>query len=103
MYKYMVRWGFPGGTNGEEAACQCGKQEKQVWSLGQEDLEEGMATHSSVNCLQNPMDREAWQATVHRVEKSWTQLKQLGTRARGYLYILYSIHYTLHIYPYKEK
>ena len=54
-------------------------------------------------CLQNPMDREAWQATVHRVEKSWTQLKQLGTRARGYIYILYSIHYTLHIYPYKEK
>ena len=24
------------------------------------------------------MDREAWEATVHRVTKSWTQLKQLG-------------------------
>ena len=33
------------------------------------------------SCLQNPMDREAWQATVHRVEKSWTQLKQLSTHA----------------------
>ena len=30
------------------------------------------------SCLENPMDRDAWQATVHRVSKSWTQLKQLG-------------------------
>ena len=26
------------------------------------------------SCLENPMDREAWQATVHGVAKSWTQL-----------------------------
>ena len=26
------------------------------------------------SCLENPMDRGAWQATVHRVVKSWTQL-----------------------------
>ena len=24
--------------------------------------------------LENPMDKGAWPATVHRVEKSWTQL-----------------------------
>ena len=24
------------------------------------------------SCLENPMDREAWQAIVHRVAKSWT-------------------------------
>ena len=24
------------------------------------------------SCLENPMDRGAWQATVHRVSKSWT-------------------------------
>ena len=24
------------------------------------------------SCLENPMDRGAWQATAHRVEKSWT-------------------------------
>ena len=29
-------------------------------------------------CLENSMDRGAWQATVHRVEKSWTRLKQLS-------------------------
>ena len=26
------------------------------------------------SCLENPMDKGAWQATVNRVEKSWTQL-----------------------------
>ena len=24
------------------------------------------------SCLENPMDREAWQSTVHSVVKSWT-------------------------------
>ena len=27
------------------------------------------------SCLENPVDRGAWQATVHRVAKSQTQLK----------------------------
>ena len=27
------------------------------------------------SCLENPMDRGAWQAAVHRVAKSWMQLK----------------------------
>ena len=31
------------------------------------------------SCLENPMDRGAWQATVHRVTKSQTQLKQIST------------------------
>ena len=26
------------------------------------------------SCLENPMDRGAWQATVHGVVKSWTRL-----------------------------
>ena len=30
------------------------------------------------SCLENTMDRGAWQAMVHRVSKSWTQLKQLS-------------------------
>ena len=30
------------------------------------------------SCLKNPMDRGGWQATVHRVIKNQTQLKQLS-------------------------
>ena len=47
-------------------------QETQVQSLGKDALEEGMTTHSSRSCLENPMDRGAWRAIVHRVAKSWT-------------------------------
>ena len=47
----------------------------QVRSLGGEDaLEEEIATHSSNSCLENFMDRGAWQATVRGVTKSQTQL-----------------------------
>ena len=52
--------------------------EMWVQSLGWKDpLEEERATHSSI-FLENPMDRGAWQAVVHRVTKSQTQLKQLS-------------------------
>ena len=27
------------------------------------------------SCLENPTDSGAWQATVHRVAKSWTRLR----------------------------
>ena len=51
-------------------------QETQVQSLGQEDpLEKDMATHSS-SCLEKPMDRGAWWATVHGVAKSLTRLSE---------------------------
>ena len=33
------------------------------------------------SCLENPMDRGAWQAIVHRVAKSQTRLNQLNTHA----------------------
>ena len=47
-----------------------------VQSLGREDpLEEGMGSHSSILAWRIPMDRGAWQATVHGVTKSQTQLK----------------------------
>ena len=31
------------------------------------------------SCLENPMDRGAWKATVHRVALSWTWLKRLSS------------------------
>ena len=31
------------------------------------------------SCLENPIDREAWQATAHGVTKSQTPLKRLST------------------------
>ena len=50
-------------------------QETQVRSLGGEDpLEKEMATHSSIPAWKI-LDRGAWQATIHGVSKSRTQLR----------------------------
>ena len=35
-------------------------------------------------CLENPIDRGAWQATDYRVTQRGTQLKQFSTRAWGH-------------------
>ena len=64
--------GLPWCPDGKESAC---KWEAWVQSLGWEDpLEEGMATHSSILAWRIPMDKGAWQVTVHGVTKSQTQL-----------------------------
>ena len=54
--------------------------ETQVRFLDWEDpLEEGMATHSSILAWRTPMDKGAWQATVHGVTKSpWGCKESMG-------------------------
>ena len=43
-------------------------QETWVQSLAWEDpLEKGIGNQFQYSCLENPMDRGAWQATVHGV------------------------------------
>ena len=41
------------------------------------------------SCMENPMDRGAWWATVHRVSRSRTRLKRLSTHAIGGITIKY--------------
>ena len=55
---------------------------RETWirSLGWEDpLQKESCNPLQDYCLDNPMDRGAWRATVHRVTKSWTGLKRLST------------------------
>ena len=62
---------FPNGSAGNEPTPSVGDARDVGSILGQEDpLEEGMATHSSILAWRIPMDRGAWQATVHGVLKS---------------------------------
>ena len=44
------------------------------------------------SCLENPMDRGPWQATVHRVAKSWTWLKWLSTQAYKWYRMIFVFH-----------
>ena len=39
---------------------------------------EGNGNPLQYSCLENPMDREGWWATVHRVTMNWTWLKPLS-------------------------
>ena len=42
----------------------------------------GNSKLSQYSHLENPMDKGAWRAAVHRVTKSWTPLKQLSWQAQ---------------------
>jgi len=51
--------GFPGSPGGKEPICQHKKHETRVQSLGGEDpLEKGMATHSSILAWRIPWTEE---------------------------------------------
>ena len=61
--------GFPGGSDNKESACNVGDL-GSVSGLGKSPGE-GTGNPLQYSCLENPMDRGAWQATVHGVAKSW--------------------------------
>ena len=61
-------WGFPGGSAVKSPPANAGNTGSGR-SAG-----EGNGNPLQYSCLQNPMDRGAWQATVHGVAESWTQL-----------------------------
>ena len=62
--------GFPGGSNSKEYACNAGDL-GLIPRLGR-SLGEGNGYPLQHSCLENSMDRGAWQATVHGLTKSWT-------------------------------
>ena len=55
--------GFPGSANSKEPACQCRRHKRHGFGLGRSPG----GVHGNplqYSCLENPMDRGAWQATV---------------------------------------
>ena len=68
---------FPGGSEGKESTCNAGDS-GSIPGLGR-SAGEGNGNPFQYSCLENPMDRGAWWATVHGVAKSRTQQKQLST------------------------
>ena len=63
---------FPGGSGGKESACNAGDL-GSIPGLGRSPGG-GNGYPLQYSCLKNSMDRGTWQAAVHRVAKSWTQL-----------------------------
>ena len=82
MGSYIERYmGFPGGVSGNKPGCQCRRCKRSRFPGVRKIPWRRARQPTPVFFLENPMDRRAWQATVHRVTKSQTQLKQLRTQA----------------------
>ena len=64
------------GLSGKESACNAGDTGDvgSIPGLGR-SLGRGNDNPLQYSCLENPMDRGAWRATVHMVAKSRTQLR----------------------------
>ena len=63
-------WSFPGGSDGEESACNAADPGSIPGSGRSPGEEKGNSLQYS--CLENPMDRDAWWATLHEVTRSQT-------------------------------
>ena len=72
----MYMYGLPLGSVDKDSACNAGDT-GSIPGLGRSPGG-GHDNPLQYSCLENSMDREAWQAIVHRVTKSRTQLKQLS-------------------------
>ena len=61
---------FPGDSGGKESTCNTGDPDS-ISGSGRSHGE-GNGNPFQYSCLDNPMDRGVWRATVHGVTKSWT-------------------------------
>ena len=86
----------PQVAHGKRIACQAGDQ-GSIHGSGRssEERNDNLLQYS---CLRNPMDEGVWQATVHGVTKSWTQLvtKQQQQQYITHYYIIISQYSTLY-------
>ena len=64
--------GFPGGSDGKESACNAGDL-GSIPELGRSPGG-GRGDPLQYSCLENPVDKGAWWATVHGVAESQARL-----------------------------
>jgi len=62
---------FPGSSDGKESACNA--RDPGLISGLERSPGEGNGNPFQYSCLENPMDRGAWMATVHGFAQSRTQ------------------------------
>ena len=100
--------GFLGGTSGKEPTCQwrrCKRREFNPWVDPEFDpwipaWQGGHGNPLQYSCLENPVDRGAWRAMVHRVINSWTWLKGLIMPSLSFLTWSSSFSHARHIILY---
>ena len=70
MYVHIDIYSFPGGSDGKASVCNAVDQGLTPGSGRSPG--EGNGNPLQYSCLENPMDRGAWWATVHGAAKSRT-------------------------------
>ena len=84
MYKIYpllcIKWGLPVSSAGKESACDAGDP-GSIPGSGR-CPGEGNSNPLQYSSLENPMNRGAWQATVHGVAQSRTRLSEKHRTAR---------------------
>ena len=73
LLRNMTFIGFPGGAVVKNSPASVGdaRDAGSIPGLGSSPGA-GNGNLLQYSCLENPMERGAWRATVHRVAKSWT-------------------------------
>ena len=74
--------GFPGGSDSKETACNAGDLGSTPGWGRSPGGEHGNPLQYS--CLENPMDRGAWWATVYGLAENWTRLSDWAQHSTGY-------------------
>ena len=72
LFGFLATRGFPGGSEDKASACNAGDR-GSIPGLGRSPGE-GNGNPLQYSCLENPIDRGAWRATVHWVAESRTRL-----------------------------
>ena len=80
---YTVSDSFHGGSDGKESACSAEDLVSIPGSRRSPGVGNGYPLQYS--CLENPMDKGAWGATVHGVAKESDMTEQLSTHACKFL------------------
>ena len=76
--------GLSNGASGKEPTCQCRRHKRHKFSPWVMKIPGGGHDNPlHYSCLENPMDRGAWWATVHGLTQSQTQLRWLGTHTHA--------------------
>ena len=88
IYMYMhISLSLPGGAIGKEPACRDIRNTGSILGSGRPPGG-GHSNPLHYSCLENPIDRGAWWATVYRIAKRLTWLKWLSMHAHSYVFII---------------
>ena len=95
-------WDFPGGPSDKEATYQCRRHKSHGFDpwIGKIPWKRAKQP-TAYSCLENPMDRGAWRATVHGVTQSRTQsnLARAHTHAHAHTHTHTHTHTVLVLVP----